>query len=93
MTTVKIVEWTRGHITVEIGDRRLTIQGEGHLDVSGSPGFLIQAGSIGGWDPPHDNDPLDVARKKEILDVVLRELGALGYRYTVEGELSYSGSQ
>ena len=88
MITAKIVEWTRGHITVEVGDRKLTIQGEGHLDAPGSPGFLILAGSIRGWDPPHDNEPLDVTRKKEILDAVLRELDALGNRYTVEGDLS-----
>ncbi|WP_394825748.1 Imm74 family immunity protein [Pendulispora albinea] len=88
MTTVKIFEWTRGHITVGIGDRRLTIQGEGHLNVPGSPGFLILAGSIRAWDPPHENDPLDVAQKKEILEALLRELDAGGHHYTVEGEVS-----
>jgi len=88
MPTVNIVEWTRGHITVEIGERRLTIEGEGHLEAPGSPGFLIYANSIRRWDPPHDSEPLDVAQKKEILSAVLRELDARGQHYTVEGEPS-----
>ncbi len=85
MISVEIVEWTRGHITVEVGDRRLKIQGEGH---PGPTGFLIYADTIRGWEPPHDGEPLDTAQKKEILDALLRELDASGRSYTVEGEPS-----
>jgi len=88
MTTVRIAGMSRGQILVRVGNRSLTIPGEGHLDVPGSPGWLIQAAAIGGWDPPHENEPLDVAEKKEILAAVLRELDAQGTRYTVEGDVS-----
>ncbi|WP_394825178.1 Imm74 family immunity protein [Pendulispora albinea] len=86
MSTIRVVEVTRGHIRVQVGDRSLTIQGEGHLPAPGSPGYLIYANSIRAWDPPHQSDALDLAQKKDILTGVLRHFDAKGTHYTVEGE-------
>jgi hypothetical protein len=62
-------------------NRRLVVNTEmqtGDLD------FIIYRSSIGGWQSPHDKDPISQDKKMEILGKMERYMQVNGLRYKVQ---------
>jgi hypothetical protein len=47
-----IIEIQRGHVVLEVGGKRITIEGEAYFRGFGSPDFVAYKNSIHQWDPP-----------------------------------------
>jgi hypothetical protein len=69
-----ILEMTRGHIKLKVGDRTVTIYGEALLPSPGEPDFVCGRASIKTWDPPHEKDALTEGARKQIIEMVRSEL-------------------
>ena len=69
-----IVHIARGHIVLEFEGKQVTIRGEAFLPGHGSPDFIVYSNSIHRWDPPNDDEAIDEATKKRILDALIQEM-------------------
>lgn len=64
-----IVEWWRGHITLEIDNRRIRVGGEGYRPPPGSPepDFVVYLRTIKNWE---DGTPVTEAERAAVLDEI-----------------------
>lgn len=74
MGQATIVELTRGHIRMRVGDRTVTIEGEGYMPGHGPPDFDVYANSIRSWDPPDAHVEIDPRARGEILRLLREEM-------------------
>lgn len=73
MSTMELVEISRGHLRVKDGARSVTIYGEALLRGHGSPDFVLYQNSIGKWDAPNDNEDISSDQKERILRYLQEE--------------------
>ena len=78
-----ITKISRGSIEVQVGDRTVTILGEGLLRTKGLPDFVLYQDSIEYWEGP-EKEPIDPVTRKAILAAVLEEMQQRGMRVAVE---------
>jgi hypothetical protein len=69
-----IKEITRSQIRLQLGDKTVTIEGEGYARGYGSPDFVVYKNSIQRWDPPFDGQLIDEHTKDEIIATVTSEM-------------------
>ena len=69
-----ILEMTRGHIKLKVGERTVTIYGEALLPSSGEPDFVCGRNSIKAWEPPHEKEPLTEEARDQIIEMIRKEL-------------------
>jgi hypothetical protein len=74
VTGTQILEITRGHIRLQVGDKVVTVQGEGYAREYGSPDFVIFKNSIQRWDPPFVGLEIDERTREQILDALKTEM-------------------
>jgi hypothetical protein len=79
-----ITEITRSHIRVQVGDKALTIEGEGFARGYGSPDFVIYRNSIQRWDPPFDDMLIDEQTKDKMLCELKEEMSVKGMTIEIE---------
>ena len=65
-----VTEATRGHITVQCGDKSVTVWGEMFGKSPGMPDYQIYGFSIKHWDAPHEALLITEEEKKAILTEV-----------------------
>lgn len=75
---MKIVEITRGHITIEIDGKTLNIYGEGFVKELSSNDtnyvdFVIYTNTLSSWNPPWESLPLDNDIKLSVVEFVKEE--------------------
>jgi hypothetical protein len=69
-----IVNITPSSVKLEYNGKTLTIQGEAYLRGHGSPDFVAYSDSIIRWDPPDSQIVIDATTKREILELLKREM-------------------
>lgn len=69
-----ILEMTRGHIKLKVGEKTVTIYGEAMLPAPGEPDFVCSRNAIKAWDPPDDEEPIDEGMCQKILALIREEL-------------------
>jgi len=79
-----IIEITRSYIRIRIGDRTVTLEGEAYMRGHGSPDFVVYENAIHHWDPPNDNIGIDENTKKEILEILKKEMAERNMTLEVE---------
>lgn len=65
-----ITEISRGHVTLQMLGKKITIKGE----LQSTPLFVVYADSINEWDPPHQSVKIDSVTKESILTVLKESL-------------------
>ncbi len=75
---MSIIEATRGHITVQCGDKSVTVYGELLGKSPGMPDYQIYGDSIKHWDAPHDVLLITQEEKVAIVMEVCDYLKSLG---------------
>jgi len=78
-----ITKISRGFVEMRVGDRSVTIFGEGLLPMAGQPDYVIYKNSIEYWDGP-EKDPIDAATRQSILDDLVKEMRERGMKVAVE---------
>jgi len=76
-----IIELTRGHITVKVGDKIAIVLGE---ILSGSINFVVYENSIQNWEPPHDQNPISEAEKEEIIATLKKDAKETNLKIEIE---------
>ncbi len=71
---MEILNITRSHIQMQIGDRTVTVHGEAYLPGYGSPDFVVYSDSIRKWDAPNDHVAIDEMTKREILELLKSQM-------------------
>ncbi|WP_445178659.1 Imm74 family immunity protein [Pseudomonas sp. McL0111] len=67
-----ILEVSRGHVQVKIGDRTATVQGEMFFPGNDKIGFLLCRGSLRFWNAPNQNQIMTVAD----IDIIIADIRA-----------------
>lgn len=78
-----IVETTRSHIRLRIGDRTVTVECEAYAPGYGSPNFVVYKDSIAAWDSP-ERTPVTPKEKDEILEQLKADLTTKDYTFEIE---------
>ena len=78
-----ITKMSPGYLRVQMGERTVTIEGEGLVRMEGQPDYVIYKDSIRQWDSPHV-EPIDEVTKQQILHDVVLELEEQGVKVAVE---------
>lgn len=73
-----VIEATRGHVTVQIGSKVVTVWGEMLGKSPGLPDYQIYGDYIKAWDKPDDDEQITPDEKQEILTEVCDYLRAKG---------------
>jgi hypothetical protein len=73
-----ITEATRGHITVQVGEKSVTVWGEMLGRSPGLPDYQIYGHLIKSWDPPNDSELVTPEEKESIIREVCEYLKQLG---------------
>jgi hypothetical protein len=79
-----IRRWTPGTIVFDKSGRTLTISGEAYSQASGGTVWIGDLKSMLFWDPPHDDQPIDDAERRAIINEIMREneqIGAIEVRF------------
>jgi Immunity protein 74 len=63
-----IIEVTRGHITVEISGRRVTVPGEMFFPDNDRMGFVVYSDRIRNWDAPDDVIAMTDEERRMVID-------------------------
>ena len=63
------------------GNRALVLQIE---MLTGKPERLLYSSTIKQWLPPHENEPIDPAQRREIAERISRCLGKAGYTVEID---------
>lgn len=69
-----VVKTTPSSITIADGDRTMKILGESFARGFGSPDFIIDLGSIRGWNSPAGTIPLGPDEKAQLVRELVDEL-------------------
>jgi len=78
-----ILELTRSHVKLRIGDRTVTIEGEAYMPGYGSPDFVVYMNTLQRWDPP-DGESIREDERTRILEVMRRGFAERNLSYEVE---------
>ena len=70
---MELVEITRGHLQVKVGEKSITIYGEAFLRKYGSPDFVLYQKSIEKWDAPDDKENLTLIEKNQLVQFLKEE--------------------
>lgn len=76
--TMAITEAARGHITVQKGEKCVTVWGEMMGRSPGLPDYQIYGDLIKSWDKPHDSELVTQEDKELIIQEVCEYLKQLG---------------
>ena len=79
-----IIEISRGHLKVRIGDRVTTVSGEMFFPSKEELGFIVYSESINYWDAPKDKIQIHENEKKEILASITAEFKTKGRILEIE---------
>ena len=88
--TPNLIESSAGYLVEILGpsrvryteaSRALTIPSELLL---GARPFVLYASAIRAWDPPHEREQIDAARRAEIVEAIRRAVRAKGYEIEVD---------
>lgn len=79
-----ILEVSRGHIKVKIGERTATIPGEMFFPKKDKLGFAVFSNSIKNWDPPDQTSPITPEELAVILDEIRADFQKGGHTLEVE---------
>jgi hypothetical protein len=79
-----ITEITRAHIRLTLGEKTVTVEGEGFAPGYGSPDFVVYKNSIERWDPPFDVEVIDDIAREQILLEIKQEMSKKGMTIEIE---------
>ncbi|WP_180727632.1 Imm74 family immunity protein [Paraburkholderia largidicola] len=79
-----ILDVSRGHIRVKIGNRVVTVQGEMFFPGNDKLGFVVFSDSIKFWDPPDQTSPVLSSEKNLILDDIRADFDRGGHTLEIE---------
>jgi hypothetical protein len=79
-----LLELTRSHLKVKLGERTATIQGELCRLDDGRMGFVIYSDTITNWDEPHRAEELSPADIKRVIDAIGFDFSRNGHTLLVE---------
>jgi hypothetical protein len=79
-----LLELTRSHLKVKLGERTATIQGELCRLDDGRMGFVIYSDTITNWDEPHRAEELTPADIKRVIDAIGFDFSRNGHTLLVE---------
>jgi len=65
-----IIEWTRGHILLEMDDKLVMVYGEGLLVEPGDVCYIVYTNSIKKYEPPYEYEMIKDNDKIRILDII-----------------------
>jgi Immunity protein 74 len=68
-----ILEVTRGHIRVELLQKRVTILGEMFFPENEKLGFVLYSDSIRNWDAPDDGTAVSAADRQALISHIKEE--------------------
>jgi hypothetical protein len=66
-----IISVGRGRIRMQLGNRIVAVEGEAHLPVPGSPGFVVYTNSIKHWELPA-GAVVSAEEKQQIITELIR---------------------
>jgi hypothetical protein len=79
-----LLDITRSRITVQVGERRATIQGElCHLDEQRT-GFVIYTDTMASWDAPNQDLAITAKDRAQIIHVLSMSLAMRGQTLLME---------
>jgi hypothetical protein len=79
-----ILEVSRGHIKVRIGERIATVSGEMFFPDNDKLGFAVYSRTIKYWDSPDQDVPITSAEKQLILDDIEADFAKGGHVLEIE---------
>lgn len=79
-----ILEVSRGHIQVKVGDRTATAQGEMFFPGNEKMGFVLYKGSLKFWDAPNQNQSMTVDDVKVVVADIQADFSKGGHTLEVE---------
>jgi len=65
-----IIEWTRGHILLEMDGKLVKVYGEGLLVQPGEVCYEVYTNSIKKYEAPHENEIIKEKDKMRIIDII-----------------------
>ncbi len=68
----EIVDLSRGHITLRLGERTATIEGELLVKAAGIPDFVAYSNTLKRWDPPDSGVVMTEAERAAFLAALVR---------------------
>ncbi|WP_072636944.1 Imm74 family immunity protein [Pandoraea pulmonicola] len=79
-----VVEVSRGHISVKLMGRVVTVQGEMFFPGGDKIGFVVYSDAIKTWDSPNQDIEITSSEKKLILEEIKCEFSSGGHTIEVE---------
>ena len=79
-----ILEVSRGHIQVKIGDRMVTVQGEMFFPGNDKIGFVLYKGALRFWDVPNQSQVMNVDDVDMIIADIQADFSRGGHTLEVE---------
>ena len=65
-----IIEWTRGHILLEMDGKLVKVYGEGLLAQPGEVCYVVYTTSIKKYEQPHENEIIEDKDRIRIIDII-----------------------
>ncbi len=69
-----ILRVTRSSVKMSIGEKTITIGGEGLRSAQGEPDFVVTKSDVDTWDSPYDSITISQEEKKDILQLLVKEM-------------------
>lgn len=79
-----VIEVTRGHIKVKIGERTATLQGEMFFPGNDKVGFVLYTNSIKSWDSPNQDESITPAEGQTIIADIQNDFARGGHTLEIE---------
>ena len=65
-----IVEWTRGHILIQLGNKSVTVYGEALNAQHGGVSYVVYLNSIRNYNAPYEKESIKESDKKRIISII-----------------------
>jgi len=80
---IDVVHISRSAASLRVGQRSLTVFGEAHEPVPGSPGWVIYSNDIH-WDSPYEKEPVDDDTRHQVIQTLTRYFANKHTPFTVD---------
>jgi hypothetical protein len=86
---MNIIDITRGHILIQMGDRIAKAQGEMFFPIEGKMGFVLHADSLRHWEAPHHAQAITPDEQAQLIKAIQQDFALGGHALEIEPPYSH----